>query len=378
MSPNLLSTEKFKPHYVPTLDGLRGIAAIMVVIYHLWQDGFFAQLPISSNLLRVSIFGQTGVDLFFVLSGFLITRILLSAKESHRYFRNFYGRRALRIFPLYYFILIVTYFIIPILSKTEITPFSEQAWYWFYLQNIPHTLNELTIYWQNIPYTFIELKASGPIHFWSLAVEEHFYLIWPFLIYLIPNRRLLILCFSTVAIAIFSRLIFLSLGVAIGQFWTFTLCRVDAIAIGAMLAVAEPLFRANKSHIRTLAWCTISMGIALLIAWPLFSKSGSIWVSLFRYTVLACFYGGLVGTVAFLKSFPGRSFFESPGLVLCGTISYGIYVYHPFCLKFSHDFLSNQNMNLQALVGFFSSLVIAYISFHIFEKPFLRLKKFFE
>ncbi len=146
--------------YYKNLDGIRAIAALMVMFFH-----FFASIKINtptlSVLLKLSIFGQTGVTLFFVLSGFLITRILISTKHNTDYFKNFYLRRTLRIFPLYYLFLLIYYYIYPLIFNTGFTPIKDQLYFYAYIQNFAETFH-----W----------TANGPNHFWSLAVEEHFYL----------------------------------------------------------------------------------------------------------------------------------------------------------------------------------------------------------
>src|SRR5689334_3773086 len=105
--------------YHKELDGVRAIAAFMVIFFHFWHEGEFNLSPL---LTRISNFGRTGVSLFFVLSGFLITRILIATKESPGYFSSFYIRRSLRIFPLYYLFLSLTFIIIPLISGKPFPP----------------------------------------------------------------------------------------------------------------------------------------------------------------------------------------------------------------------------------------------------------------
>ena len=127
------------------------------------------------RIAKIAIFGQTGVTLFFVLSGFLITRILLSTKNQDNYFSAFYARRALRIFPLYYLFLAIYFFINPFIHGEQIIPASKQWYYWVYLQNFALTFN-----WD----------SAGPMHYWSLGVEEHFYLFWPVLVYFVDTKHI--------------------------------------------------------------------------------------------------------------------------------------------------------------------------------------------
>lgn len=149
------------------LDGVRAIAVIMVMFYH-----FFKDVDVHHDILillkKLSLFGKTGVSLFFVLSGFLITRILLNTKQNDSYFKSFYIKRVLRIFPLYYFFLVIYYFVVPFFLNQSFAEFSQQIWYWTFMQNFA-----LTFDWNSV----------GPIHYWSLSVEEHFYLFWPLIIY---------------------------------------------------------------------------------------------------------------------------------------------------------------------------------------------------
>lgn len=149
--------------HLPALDGLRGLAVLMILLFHFWQTMF--QLPAAGSLqsqLRFLAGGQTGVDLFFVLSGFLITGILLNAKNTPHFLRNFYMRRALRILPLYY-LLVCGYFVFGWMNMGFHNAFAQLWWYFPYLQNVGMT------FWPG--------SVSGPGHFWSLGAEEHFYLL---------------------------------------------------------------------------------------------------------------------------------------------------------------------------------------------------------
>ena len=149
-----------KLEYYRQLDGVRAIAALMVMFSH-----FFVLNHSDHGILhavnKISVLGQTGVSLFFVLSGFLITRILLATKQSPGYFADFYIRRSLRIFPLYYFFLALYFFIIPLIQHVPSVPWDHQFSYWIYLQNFAMIFG-----W----------SQTGPGHLWSLAIEEHFYL----------------------------------------------------------------------------------------------------------------------------------------------------------------------------------------------------------
>jgi peptidoglycan/LPS O-acetylase OafA/YrhL len=164
--------------HLPALDGLRGLAVSMVLVFH-----FVGQM-LPTNALERAIVGVTkhgllGVDLFFVLSGFLITGLLYEAHDKPHYLRNFYMRRVLRIFPLYYGVLALVFFVAPLIpplrGPTLDYLLDRQAWAWLYGINVYLAGHE-------------EWSFSYLNHFWSLAVEEHFYLFWPFLVLLLARR----------------------------------------------------------------------------------------------------------------------------------------------------------------------------------------------
>src|SRR5688572_17459077 len=159
--------------FIKPFEGLRGIAILLVLIYHL-----FPYIPIAG-------IGWTGVDLFFVLSGFLITRILLETKNKPKYFQRFYTKRALRIFPLYYLFIIVCVIINHLIPLNGLKLLPENILY-----VLTYTLN----------FQFYDINGLVPgfamNHFWSLAIEEHFYLIWPLMVWLMNKRLLLPLSFA--------------------------------------------------------------------------------------------------------------------------------------------------------------------------------------
>lgn len=345
---------------IHSLDGLRGIAALMVMEFHFFQTYPIEGTGIWKWLLQLTVFGQTGVDLFFVLSGFLITRILLATRDRPDYFISFYFRRALRIFPLYYFALIVYYFIFLPFMQEPTPVLKHQWWYWCYLQNIPDT--------------FTTLRAVGPGHFWSLAVEEHFYLVWPFVIFLVPRQRVALFCYLALILAFLSRWFLLSQ--EIGVFY-FTPCRIDALAIGALLATWErdgSLFHRTRFFL----FCGIVLALALTSMMIAYGSQGRSEVQLFKFLAFALFYGCVLGILRNKGEAP-IPFLSTHVLRWTGKISYGLYVYHPFVYTSVRHWLDNCLIPKPILfiVCFASTYLVAWISYRFLESPFLLLKNKF-
>ncbi len=198
-------TEIPKFGHIPALDGLRGLAILMVMVIH--QAGLVPKSALDRAVLMVLPLGEAGVDLFFVLSGFLITGILVASKGAPHYYRNFYARRFLRIFPLYYAVLFAVFFVLPHLvpspqSKWGHVSGPNQLWYWAYLSN-----------W------YIALKTRGPTHgvvdlSWTLSIEEQFYLTWPMVVALSSRRTLLAICAGLIASGPAFRLTMVAIGAA--------------------------------------------------------------------------------------------------------------------------------------------------------------------
>lgn len=354
----------FTTKHIPALDALRGIAVLMVMFFHFSSSEFVSPSKLVQLIGKISVFGQTGVDLFFVLSGFLITRILLASKKDSSFFRKFYIRRALRIFPLYYGFLIIHFFIVPIATGGKVASFSGQIWGWIFLQNMPMTFP-------------IGLNAS-PAHFWSLAVEEHFYLIWPVILYLNPSHRLKIILCAIILMAFVSRIILIELGFMV---YYFTLCRFDALALGALLAVAELHYDGLSEFRKPLAIAASILLVFLCVFWIVVGGRQSSIVQVVKFSLISLFYFSVVGYFVSISS--QRNEIESllgRFLSFTGNISFGLYVFHPmvFGLLFEYLNFKNGNYTIEMVIGFLLSYSISLLSYNLYEKKFLRLKKYFE
>lgn len=370
--------------HLPVLDGVRGLAVLMVLVFH------FAGQMQPTNLAERIVVGVTkqgllGVDLFFVLSGFLITGILYETRDDPHYFRNFYMRRVLRIFPLYYGVLAIIFIVVPLIpplrGATLDYLLDRQAWAWLYGINI-----------------YIGMQGDWSFsylnHFWSLCVEEHFYFVWPLVVMFLARRpRVLIaVCLAISLCAMAARPIGLFMGLS---WWTtvvLTPFKLDGLALGAFLAV---MVRQPGGW----AWLTgglpriaaVAGGLlAMTFVWTAFVSRnelelvGAIRGGLYQ-TLLACL---LVYVLAAAKDTMTSRFFCSRSMVLLGTYSYGLYVYHHFI---SYYLIANNTemelaarlgshwlaVALQASLGILASLVLAYLSYEFFEKRFLNLKHLF-
>jgi peptidoglycan/LPS O-acetylase OafA/YrhL len=317
----------------PRLDGLRGIAILLVVFHH---GGL--RLPLSEgpalHLYATAIeLGFAGVDLFFVLSGYLITGILLRTKEAPDYYRTFYARRTLRIFPVYYLWLVFVLLVIPQLSFfapfgyfQRAAPF-EGAWYWLYLSNVKAALDGA---WQH---SLLSLT-------WSLAIEEQFYLLWPFVVRQLSPLGLQRLCSGLLLGALALRTVLVWAGVNSFAVFALTPCRIDTLAAGALLAVltTDPAVRARCLVV---ARRVLPLGVAALVALITFRQWGmgvrpietplshDPWMQTLGYSLLAVTFAALLA-VSVLGAEGKRGVLASRGLRVFGRTSYAMYLTHTF------------------------------------------------
>jgi peptidoglycan/LPS O-acetylase OafA/YrhL len=301
---------------LPVLDGVRGLAILGVLVYHFWQlagEQYPGVPGFARRLFNLTIIGGKGVDLFFVLSGFLITGILLRTKGSEHYFKNFYIRRSLRIFPLYY-LTTAACLIVGTVASIPGYQWRSMIWYFFYLHNIRDT--------------FWSPPIGGPGWFWSLAVEEHFYLFWPLIVLLLRRRRLASFCVLVMILAPAVRGVF----VARGMNLFFTLCRVDTLAAGALLAI---LFTEPAYWQRTVTW---TRRLALPVAAPAFISSFFLTGSNDHPVAQTLKFSLFAVLCAFVLVLSLSSGGMNPIPTICrmkwlrsmGETSYSMYVFHPF------------------------------------------------
>jgi peptidoglycan/LPS O-acetylase OafA/YrhL len=343
--------------HLPVLDGVRAIAVLLVIAFHFWQ-GF--TLGPYSLIGRLAVWGQTGVDLFFVLSGFLITGILLDSKGSEHFLRNFYSRRILRIFPLYYATLFAIYLVCPLLHVNQWTNWKQSIWFWIYLQNIPAT--------------FAPALEVGPGHFWSLAVEEHYYLFWPLLVMLLTRDKLLRVIGLAIAISLLTRVLLLRYAT-----FYFTMARLDGLAIGSALAIFARDRPAGLARFVGLARRLLCfLGLTLIVAQLFVSGRSLSVIQIVKSTLIAVVYACVM--ILTVQNAFGRGVERLLSGRLLGTIgkySYGMYVLHPFILSGLHE--AGLSYSIAGLsVSILVIYIAAWISWTLLEKRFLGLKRHFE
>ena len=369
--------------HVPALDGVRGLAILAVMAFH-----FTLRMPDATSgdrlVHRVLGAGWAGVDLFFVLSGLLITTLLLDAKGAPHYYRTFYGRRALRIFPLYYGFLAL-YFLLVVHRGTTADDhylWHEQGWWWSYLDNwwlaFVRRTEPPNYFW------------TGP--FWSLAVEEQFYLLWPTLVLLLTRRRLAIVCGAVIVGAPVFRLWLRAHHAALIAPYALTPARLDSLAVGALLAIVLADHRLAYVGSRIF----IGLGVmAAAITVAVFHAHGGLWTyggweEGPGYTIMAIGWGGLVaaGATAVRGTIPARVL-GARWLRALGKYSYAMYVFHVPIWAHVQPLVFPENrvpavfgshilpsLALGVLCGLLA-FAAAFVSWNVYEKQFLKLKRYF-
>jgi peptidoglycan/LPS O-acetylase OafA/YrhL len=330
------------------LDAIRGLAALAVMIFH-WKREFW--------------FGSTGVDLFFVLSGFLISDIILQNCRRERFLRTFYLRRALRILPIYYLVVIAVFVVNACLSHPKST--IGYSYFLFYLQNTSH-------YWGSVPAS-TELPLA---HTWTLAIEEQFYLLWPVVVLFLSPRRLLALC---VCLALFS-------GIARyeGLNAETLFGRLDGLALGTILACVRYRWPSLKGQSAAAGFFALAAcaGASYFILWNQCAAQSLDLAKSFRgnagISLISLAYFGLIGGVCIVAGSRGTALLRMRWLTGLGTISYGLYLYHVVVYAAVDDYVkAHSGYDNSYLIGALKigiSVAIACLSWRFIEKPLLGFK----
>lgn len=359
---------------IASLDGLRGIAILLVIPHN--SDIFPAVKNWAFPFAVLSHAGWTGVQLFFVLSGFLITGYLLDSRGSPNYYRAFFARRVLRIFPLYFLVLIIFLLILPHivqLSEARLETYDQQVWLWVFLSNWTQPFNGTVVWFP---------------HFWSLAVEEQFYLVWPFVVALVPKRRLLLTTLIVAGIAITSRIVRHKMGSSSDVIYMFTTTRMDALALGAAAAVLarrQDILELCRKHQAGLAISALGLALVSAAISRVFDTHdpGTIFIG---YTLLAT-----AGAMLILALYAGSGsgnwlerIFSIAPLRACGKYSYAMYIFHMLVIQASGNQLikvlqatGSASPLLYSLTIIVISYALGWLSFHLYERHFLALKRYF-
>jgi len=379
--------------HMPAIDGLRGVAILLVLLHH------FTPVASGSHFTRRMIetlhVGWVGVDLFFVLSGFLVTAILLRTRTLPDYFLNFYARRTLRIFPLYYGVIAIVMLLVPTMMQNGLLASgltwvfgktlkelpalqTAQSWLWLYGTNLKVAM---------------EGERWGPVnHLWSLAVEEHFYLVWPLVVYFMPKDQLKKFCLMLIGAAPVLRAILMLAGMDSVVPYVLTPCRVDSLAIGALLATVVSERNGLERWLPRLRMLAIlsGVGLAALVGYYRRFDREDLFTTITGYTMLAIISAYLVLAAAQVR--PGTrmcKIIANPVLSSLGKYSYGIYVTHMFFQPLFNRLFPWETLHkisgsyanaivLHAALSIAASWGIAWVVFHAYEKHFLKLKALFD
>jgi peptidoglycan/LPS O-acetylase OafA/YrhL len=371
--------------HIPALDGIRGLGMLVVMICH------FCTFPPSSALVpgfiqNVHNLGWPSMESFFALSGFLITGILLDTKGAENYFSSFYIRRALRILPLYYGTLFVLFVISPPLGRwglphLESSSTAHQVWFWFYVAN-----------WLSLRGQLLGTIIS---HFWSLAVEEQFYLVWPCVVFLTSRRALAKLCLALPLASAVIRIVLFLKGVDGGSIPYLTVAQFDGLALGALAALIvreENWLRRISPYVKPIAYAALAVLVILGLAEGGLAFNG--WSFILGNLPLGILFADLLIMIVLKMGSNSRWLkpLNAGWIRSCGDYSYAMYVFHwPLVWFYSRrvapltkylSFLSSPALIALGLLQLLTLCLVTYgvgkLSWWGFEGPIHNLRKYFK
>ena len=366
----MIRYNKSADQYLRSLDILRAIAILLVIYWHYIICGISDN---NSDLLlklmkKTGSWTWSGVDLFFVISGFLIGRILLLNKGAKNFFKTFYFKRLLRIFPLYYLI-VCSYFLIALFLSDENMGWLFQKEYapWVYLlflQNFFIAETGFLSNWLNVT--------------WSLAVEEQFYLLLPLIIYFLPRKAIVGIAFSGVIIAFFYRLLSTGLGS-----YVLLIARMDALLTGVIIAyyyirkpvlIVRPIVRVVVQLLPVISFLVLF----IICVFTNLNYNGGAWIHL----TLTILYGSLLFNAVYGFYDSLWRYFDYPIINTIAKYSYCIYLIHQIVNGYMHDLILGNKPLFESLtsilITLFSILItymLAGLSYKYFERPLLSFGK---
>jgi peptidoglycan/LPS O-acetylase OafA/YrhL len=364
--------------HIPALDGIRGLAILMVLFFHLFASNTETGSKLFDLLNQFRASCYLGVNLFFVLSGFLITGILLDTRTRPHFFKTFYARRALRIFPLYYGVLIVLFLL------TRPLHLLWSGWPIYYLT---YTAN--LALWNVGP---LNLQPFNINHFWSLHVEEQFYLVWPFLVFRIKRLQTLInVSLVTCGVILIVRIVLVAMRPHLHNIYlpySPSFSCADNLLFGCCLCAL--LRTSARQRVLALAPRVLAICTAILVVASL-HYHGLIWettffVPTFGFTLAAILFASLIA-MALRPGSNTQRLFATPTLGFFGKYSYGIYVFHysiETMLNGPTRLFVTNHLHSKALgvlagacVVMAATIPVAFLSYHLYESRFLNLKRYF-
>ncbi len=359
--------------HLAALDGIRGLAILLVMPHHIRviSEPFDT---LSHVWAKLGDFAWLGVEMFFVLSGFLITRILLASQPATNYYTSFYGRRALRILPLYYTVLAIWWFLLPVVNPASVRG-GQYGYLWLFLVNWTQPFHA---------------SGNGVAPYWSLAVEEQFYLFWPVLIRRLSAKFVFILCCGLTVAALGIRTGMLTTGWPNEAVYEWTVCRMDALALGAAVAAALAVPGWREKLLTRSSWLSYSaVGVFLFGAaiTRLYQQTGIFAMSA-GYTLAGVAFALWVLVIALGTNPPFDGALRSPFLQSVGKYSYAMYVLHvpvtmtlDAALKAIGWTPTIDTVWADVLRVCLYSVIAwgtAMLSYRFLEAPALRLKRYFE
>jgi len=375
---------------VPAIDGLRGIAILSVILFHSVVATQTIGVRSIDRLFEASLstIQPIAIDLFFAISGYLITSILDGTRDADRPLRTFYLRRALRIIPLYYGFLLSVVIFLPWLPQVLVGKPGAILWQFGFMTNFALAFNGSDGVGSLFP------------HFWTLAVEEQFYVLWPLLMLLQPARRNLRMCFAALVFSVVTRTI-LSLGSGLHLFafpfhpadnvlpvFLFTPTHLDGLATGAIAALLErrnPVLLKNMAR-RCLVAAPVGVAITLAIVGLLRLRSElalGVWLSAMPF-LSAVFFASLIAVIAMGGETVAPRWMTWPPLMSVARYSYGMYAFHIpvisllFYFQFVRQHVEIRGYDLPYRLYFFVVIAsisygLGFLSWHLYEKHFLKL-----
>jgi len=370
--------------HIPALDGLRGLAILAVMCHHFL---FIRGEGLETTLvLRLAHCGLFGVDLFFVLSGFLITGILLDTRHTRHALRNFYMRRTLRIFPLYYCVLLVfilVAFVYPLsqFQRDGVPRFQSvlRDWPWY----VTFTSNVLIGLRNGYVHGFLDVT-------WSLSIEEQYYLVWALVVLTFPRKAVMRLSLVLLVVSAVTRCLFIYHGASPVQIYVSSVCHADGLALGSYYAAVARDDRFSLAKATQWAKRVLAVALPLLVS---LAAAGwldleSIFCRTIGYPLIAVVFSQML-VLAIDEQNGVARILRSRFLMRLGVYSYGLYLLHlPVRAALAKIWPSGDRWRTasisglasQALfvaVGIAGAMVLALVARRIIEEPALRLKRYF-